>query len=213
MGGRDKKPGRDTEHAIIDRHQEQDRVGQDRTPSLSAELDRLFSSNRGRIYALCLRRLKNPAWAEEITQETLLVAYQKLSEFEQRSRFSTWIFSIANNLCLRALQKKREYLSDDGVIDPEGEVFDMFRSLRVAERNQILEEAAAAVLDEVEREAVTLRYVQYMSQDDITQLLELEGTGARGVLQRCRRKLRRELHRRLEELGHGKSLFISRSTD
>lgn len=204
------KPGPATEHGIIEQNRDQARAGRARTPSLSGELDRLFETNRGRVYALCLRRLKDPVWAEEMTQETLLVAYQRLPEFEQRSRFSTWIFSIANHLCLRALQKKREYLSEDGVLDPGVASFDVFRSMRIAERNQLLEEAVQVVLDPTEQEAVRLRYIQFYSQDEITALLELDGTGARGLLQRCRRKLSRELVRRLEELGHGPSLLLTR---
>jgi len=208
-----KKPGEKTEHEIIERNREQALAGPSRTPSISAELDRLFAASRDRVYALCLRRVRDPAWAEELTQETLLVAYQRLPEFQRRSRFSTWIFGIANNICLRSLQKRREYLSEDGVLDPEEDAFDLLRALRVAERNRVLEQAIAAALDPTEQEAVRLRYIQYLSQDDITALLALEGTGARGLLQRCRRKLRRELLRRLEEMGHGPSLFLSRSTE
>ena len=137
-----------------------------------------------------------------------MVAYQRLSDFEPRARFSTWIFSIANNVCRRALQKKREYLSEDGVLDPTEDAFDVFRALEQAERDQLLEEAMAAVLDAEEREAVQLRYIQYLSQDDITRVLGLSGTGARALLQRCRRKLRAELLRRLEDLGRGTSLFL-----
>jgi len=207
------RPGRDTEQHIIDRHQQVVERDVPRTPSMSMDLDRLFAANRDRIYALCLRRVKDPVWAEELTQETLLVAYQRLADFQQRSRFSTWIFSIANNLCLRALEKRREFLSADGVLDPEGEVFGVLNSLRTSERNHILEEAIAAVLEPLEQEAVRLRYIQYLSQDEITRVLALEGSGARGLLQRCRRKLKRELHRRLEELGQGPSLFLSRSTE
>jgi len=208
-----KRPGRDTEHHIIERHQETVARDAPRTPSLSIDLDRLFAANRDRIYALCLKRVKDPAWAEELTQETLLVAYQRLHEFQQRSRFSTWIFSIANNLCLRALEKRREYLSEDGVLEPGSDAFNVLSSMRTAERNHLLEQAMAAVLDPLEQEAVRLRYIQYLSQDAITRALELDGSGARGLLQRCRRKLRRELQRRLEELGHGPSLFLSRSTE
>ena len=86
-------------------------------------------------------------------------------------------------------------------------------ALEQAERDQLLEEALETVLDAEEREAVRLRYIQYLSQDDITRVLGLSGTGARALLQRCRRKLRSELLRRLEELGRGPSLFLPGGTD
>ena len=84
----------------------------------------------------------------------------------------------------------------------------MLRSLRAGERAEVIRAAAVAVLDEVEQEAVYLRYAEGMGQEQITEILGLtNATGARGVLQRCRRKLTRELRRRLAELGHGPSFF------
>jgi RNA polymerase sigma factor (sigma-70 family) len=77
--------------------------------------------------------------------------------------------------------------------------------LRERERRELLRVAAAAVLDPREQEAVQLRYVDGLSQDSITALLGLEGSGARGLLQRCRRKLGQELRRRLDAMGHGPS--------
>lgn len=54
-----------------------------------------------------------------------------------------------------------------------------------------------------------LRYVEEVGLDEITLLLGLtEASGARGVLQRCKRKLARELGRRLQELGQGPSLVL-----
>ena len=63
------------------------------------------------------------------------------------------------------------------------------------------------------QEAVALRYVEHLPVDEITSLLGLtDKSGARGVLQRCKRKLKRELSRRLAELGHGTS-FVRGSLD
>ena len=57
------------------------------------------------------------------------------------------------------------------------------------------------------------RYVEHLPVDEITSLLGLtDKSGARGVLQRCKRKLKRELSRRLAELGHGTS-FVRGSLD
>lgn len=199
------KPGPTTERDIIDR----DNAAEDRSPSLSADLDRLFETNRDQVYRLCLRMTNDPQQAEELTQETLLVAYRRLDEFRQQARFSTWIYGIARNLCRNARRKRTETLTEDGVFEAGSVEADALKALRAQERLTLLREAAAA-LSPLEQEAIHLRYVEHLSQAEITQVLELDGSGARGLLQRCRRKLRRALIDKMHELGHGESLFFSR---
>ena len=98
-------------------------------------------------------------------------------------------------------------MTKDGVLDGDSAAVSALSGLRADERSRILHEASVAALDDVEQEAVHLRYVEGMSHDQITDYLGLTGSGSRATLQRCRRKLGRELRERLEMLGHGESLF------
>lgn len=202
-----KPPGPDTEGVIVDRVRAVRAEQAAHTPTLAAELDRLFGAHQHRVHGLCLRMTGDPERARELTQETLAVAWQRIDEFEGRARFSTWIHAIARNLCLNAIRKKGELLTHDGVLDPDDDTVGVLARLQQAEREALLQQAAAAVLDDQEQEAVWLRYGEGLGQDDITRILDLPGTGARGLLQRCRRKLGRELRRRLVELGEGSSLM------
>ena len=97
-------------------------------------------------------------------------------------------------------------LTEDGVIvatDPSGTAL---AALRRTEREELLRASAVAVLDATEQEAVHLRYVDNVPLERITALLGITAaSGARGVLQRCKRKLEVELRRRLHEMGHGSS--------
>ena len=176
------------------------------TPTLAADLDRLFEAHRKRLYSLALRMVRNEARAEEIVQEALLVAYQKLPDYQGQSRFSTWIYGITRNLCLNSNRKRTEFLSEDGVLTTSSPELDALSGLRNQERIEMLTKASAS-LSPIEQEAIYLRYVEGLSQPQITKLLKLSGTGARGLLQRCRRHLRRELKERLAEVGHGASFF------
>ncbi len=171
--------------------------------------------HRDRIYGLCLRLVGQPERAEELTQETLLIACERIGEFRGDSGLYTWMHGIARHLCLRARDRKRELLGEEGLLDPEAPAASVIAALRVHERDTLLDESVRAALDPTEQEAVYMRYTLGMGYDEITGLLGLtESSGARGVLQRCKRKLRRELERRLVELGHGSSLvFGSIGTD
>lgn len=204
----DRVPGPDTELAIADRERAVRDAGLDPSPSLAAELDRLFDAHRDRVRRLCLRLTGDPQRADELVQETLLVAWRRLPEFHGGARFSTWIYGIARNLCLNAVRKRSELLTEDGVVEANDPAADALRRLQRGERERLVREAAAA-LDPQEQEAVHLRYVLGLPLDRIDELLGLRGSGARGLLQRCRRKLGREVARRLAELGHGRSFLYT----
>ncbi|MEZ4236213.1 MAG: sigma-70 family RNA polymerase sigma factor [Myxococcota bacterium] len=184
--------------------------GQGASPSLSLELDALFGAHAPSLAAYCRRMVGDPQRAAELAQEAQLIAYAKLADFEEGRRFSTWVHGIARHLCLRALEKKKELLADDGVLEGvDDDAQSTLRRMHAEERAALIRQAAADVLDEQEQKAVHLRYVVGMSQEGITLALHLDGTGGRGLLQRCRRKLGKAIAVRLAEAGHGRSFFDS----
>ena len=203
-----KRPiGPKTEHQIVSRERGARDDDVDRSHGLELQLGELFEMHRPKVRRLCLDMMKDPALADEMVQETLTQAWAKLPEFDHRVRFQYWIYGIARNLCRNARRKRGELLTEDGVLETSDPVTSVLASLRAEERTRVLQDAAAAVLDEMEQDAVYMRYVEGMSQDQITEVLGLTGSGARGLLQRCRRKLKKGLWAQLESLGHGKSLF------
>jgi RNA polymerase sigma-70 factor (ECF subfamily) len=67
----------------------------------------LYRLHRDRVYALCLRMVKNPAQAEDLTQETFLTALRGIREFRGQSAFTTWLHQATRNTVLMSLRKKR----------------------------------------------------------------------------------------------------------
>jgi RNA polymerase sigma-70 factor (ECF subfamily) len=66
----------------------------------------LFQAHKGRVYSLCLRMTSNTAEAEDLTQESFLQVFRKLSTFRGDSAFSTWLYRIAVNTVLMHFRKK-----------------------------------------------------------------------------------------------------------
>jgi RNA polymerase sigma-70 factor (ECF subfamily) len=64
----------------------------------------VYRTTVGRIYALCLRMCGDPQLAEELTQETYIRAWQKLSGFRGDSRFTTWLHRVGINVVLGYLR-------------------------------------------------------------------------------------------------------------
>ena len=67
-------------------------------PSAFAEI---YDDYFPRVYAFTLKRVGNPAEAEDLTQETFVQLYRSLESFECRSSLLTWTFGIAYNVCSR----------------------------------------------------------------------------------------------------------------
>jgi len=179
------------------------------SPTLNLAVGDLIEQHQGPIFALCLRIVGDRERAAELAQEALLTGWRRLPEFHNSdASLGTWLHAIARNLCYNAVRKKRELLTIDGVVQATDlQTLDVLAGLRRQEREALLQ-AAGADLAPVEQEAIYLRYVEGVPLERITEILELEGrTGARGLLQRCRRKLGRGLRARLAEMGHTSSFI------
>lgn len=60
----------------------------------------LYRLHVGKVYGLCQRMVSDPALAEDLTQEAFVRAWTKLSSFEGRSAFASWLHRIAVNVVL-----------------------------------------------------------------------------------------------------------------
>ena len=181
--------------------------------ALLLEAERLISAHKDLVYATCLRFVSPHERAVEVAQDALLKAYLKLPTFQGNSKFTTWLVGIARYEALNALRKGRDALTSDGVIDDTDPAQSALASLRRHEREELLRRAAAEVLDATEQEVVYLRYVENLPLPQIEAALGLDGkSGARGVLQRCKRKLGRAIRAQLEAQGLNTS-FLRESVD
>lgn len=165
----------------------------------------LFGRYRDRVYQWCLRRVRNHELAMDLAQDALLGAYRNLDGFDQRASFSSWLFAITRNRCLNAL--RRPALFDEEVPDPDtladqrgGPDLELERR----EGEERVLELIAEHLDPLEQEVLWLRCFECMPVDAITQTLGIDqASGARGVLQRARRRLRAALGAAVQGLDEG----------
>ena len=66
----------------------------------------LYRLHSSRVFALCLRMLKNTAEAEDLTQDTFLTVFRALRTFRGHSAFPTWLHRVTINRVLMHLRRK-----------------------------------------------------------------------------------------------------------
>jgi RNA polymerase sigma-70 factor (ECF subfamily) len=147
------------------------------------------------VIRLIARITGDPALAEDLAQDTFVKAFRNLAAFDTTRRLSSWLFRIAHNTALDALRRARPVIMPLDPIPAAGRdpaapaVPDPVEqdALRSA-----LEEALAQVRPEY-RAAVTLRYEEGLSFDEIGRILAIPAATARSHVHRARKELLRRL--------------------
>ena len=69
--------------------------------------DLLYERYRERLYNFILRLTQDSALTADVYQDTFIRVLQRATHYDARHRFSTWIFTIAHNLCVDCLRARR----------------------------------------------------------------------------------------------------------
>jgi len=160
--------------------------------------DELVRRHQSTVRA-CLRKLTtgNAALADDLAQETFLLAYKNLKSFRQEAKFSTWLYRIAYNVFLADARKMKESpLADDADLDQlSADLHDREESRPIA-RSATLKidlERAMATLSEAERAAIVQCYHNDLSHEEAALVLGCPvGTVKTHVL-RAKQKLKARL--------------------
>ncbi len=165
----------------------------------------LLARYRQRVLVWCWRVLGEREAALDAAQEVLLSAWGRLDKYNHDGRFGAWLFTIARNHCLSELRRRRVPLDEDAVIELVADPApapdeDLERRLAAEDLLRLVRDT----LTPEEGAAVWLRCYEGLPVEMITQRLGLDQkTGARGLLQRARRKLRVALDLRGADLDGG----------
>ncbi|MCC6335527.1 MAG: sigma-70 family RNA polymerase sigma factor [Myxococcales bacterium] len=164
-------------------------VGQARAGSARA-FEVLVRRHLRAAYSVALAVLRVPAEAEDVAQEALVVAWEKLAECREPERFAGWLIHIARNTARNALEK-RSVRESFAKVSAANEVAEESVSSRVDARTRLL--AALSHLDERAREVVLLHDLEGWSHGEIADALELSEVNSRQLLFGARKTLRAHL--------------------
>jgi RNA polymerase sigma-70 factor (ECF subfamily) len=144
----------------------------------------LYEQHCDKVYRL-MYRIAGSSNAEDLTQQVFLCVFKKLSQFQCRSSFATWLYRLATNEALQFLRRQQR---ERCLSVPHG-VIDHFNGSSCLDQQDLLE-FALNQLDPDLRAVLLLREVEDLSYYDIAMTLDIaEGTVA-SRLNRARRCLR-----------------------
>ena len=153
--------------------------------------ERLYREHVGRVYGLCLRMTRDPAIAEDCTQETFINAWKALARFETRSSLATWLHRIAVNATL-AKRRKASVVMESISTEDEDEAIESEWTLETPlEVNEI--EAAIEQLPEGARDVLVLHAIYGYSHLEAAQMLGVAEGTCKAQLHRARSLLRDKL--------------------
>lgn len=72
-----------------------------------AAFEYIYKSYCRRVYSICLRMLRDPAEAEDLTQQTFLQLFRKIETFRRESSFSTWLHRVTVNVVLLHMRHRK----------------------------------------------------------------------------------------------------------
>jgi RNA polymerase sigma-70 factor (ECF subfamily) len=179
----------------------------------AGELERQFEQHRPELIAYCYRMLGSPFEAEDAVQDTFIRAWRGIDRFEGRAALRSWLYRIATNVCLDALngRERRARPMDlgparepveanlnalpevtwiepipDGVVIPEGD------PAEVAVARETIRLAFVAALQHLpprQRAVLILCEVLRWKASEVAELLETSVPSVNSALQRARATL------------------------
>jgi len=169
----------------------------------AAAFTELVLRYQNRLLTVLEHLVGNREQAEDLAQEVFVRVFKARQRYEPEAKFSTWLFTIANNIASNAL-RSRSRRREVGV--PEGNGADSTplsldqlakaasgamptRALDKAEQAEMVRSAVAA-LSERQRMALLLAKFEGMSYQDIAQTMNLSVQAIKSLLSRARVNLK-----------------------
>lgn len=171
------------------------RLAQEGSP---AAFEELVTKYQSKVFSMALSFTRNREAADDLAQEVFLKAYLALPRFHGKSEFGTWLYRISINHIKDYLRKKgraKEVSLDDvhEIAFSNKEQTERAEQARETEARRTLVQRFVQGLPEKYRVIVTLRDIQGLAYEQISQTLHLSPGTVDSRLHRARKMLRKKL--------------------
>ena len=165
--------------------------------------EELVERHKQRVFNLVYRFLGSYQEAEDIAQEVFIKIYHARATYTPQAKFTTWLYTICKNTCLKTLRDKRSLTIS---IDSTREVGEDVVALQIAD-TRTLSPAEAAIkqeqasivktaidsLPEQQKMAVILSRYEQLSYEEISQIMNCSAKAVKSLLHRAKLQLKKKL--------------------
>jgi RNA polymerase sigma-70 factor (ECF subfamily) len=164
--------------------------------------DVLVLKYQQKVINLVMRYVHDPHIAMDVSQESFIKAYRGLKNFRGDSAFYTWLYRISINTAKNYLVSKNRRMPDDDIDAQEAEQYDSgdkLRDIATPERQALTDEIQATVHSAIEalpddlRIAITLRELEGLSYEEISETMDCPIGTVRSRIFRARESIETEL--------------------
>lgn len=155
------------------------------------------------VLNLAWRTVGDPTEAEDLAQNVFVQAWKSADRYQPTAKFSTWLFTIARNLCLNEIRRRSRHPAES--LDQTRENDDLASHQIVDKRNSIAPDellrdelehkvdAALAALPENQRTALLLCRQEELSYEEIAAVLGCSLSATKSLIHRARETLKARL--------------------
>ncbi|MGE5828966.1 MAG: RNA polymerase sigma factor, partial [Micromonosporaceae bacterium] len=153
-----------------------------------AGLDGAYRRYAARLHAYSRTLLADGDAANDVVHDTFLIASERVAQLREPDRFGAWLYAIARSECLRRLRLRRRTAPIEDDLPPPGDGTDPGRAVQAAEVRALVR-AAAAGLNDGDREVIELAIRHDLAAGEIASVLGVSANHAHARLSRARGQL------------------------
>jgi RNA polymerase sigma factor (sigma-70 family) len=154
------------------------------------------------VFTLALRFVKSRENAEEVAQDCFVKVYKSLSQFQQQSKFTTWLYTIVYTTSMTFLRRKKldtYSIDDDAVFMQVKNQSDLKTNLTEQKSQSYYVNLAIGKLLPDDAAILTLFYQGEQSLEEIAGVMQMETNTVKVKLHRARHRLKEKLESLLKE--------------
>jgi RNA polymerase sigma-70 factor (ECF subfamily) len=170
----------------------------------TAAFTELVEKYKQPVMNLVYRTLRDATEAEDLAQNVFVQVYKSAHRYKTTARFTTWLFTIARNLCLNEIRRRSRHPAESlDVPHPEQEDQPLrqiedkktFSPPETLLHHELEEKIAAALaeLPENQRTAIILCRQEELSYEDIAKVLGCSLSATKSLIHRGRETLKEKL--------------------
>lgn len=170
----------------------------------------LVEKHKQGVYNVVCRNVGDPVEAEDLTQNVFIQVFKSAGRYKVQARFTTWLYTIARNLCLNEIRRRLRHRTESLESGHEEEDYPVVRQHADAAallpsdlvlRGELEAQVERAILGlpEKQRLALLMCREEALSYEDMAKVLKCSLSATKSLIHRARETLKQQLKPYLDD--------------